>query len=74
MHIAVQGALVGLGVALFIFIIDYVLSRSLVAENKKQRVSRPELVGNERKRIASLARFCLLLPPIFAAAFWLIWG
>ncbi len=74
MHIALTGALVGLGAALFIFVIDYMLSRSLVKENSKQRVSRPELVGNEKRRVASLARFCILLPAVFALAFWMIWG
>ena len=74
MHIALQGALVGLGLAVAFFVIDYLLSRALVAENAKQKVSRPELVGNEKRRIASLARFCILLPPIFALAFWMIWG
>jgi hypothetical protein len=73
-HIALQGALIGLGVALVIFVIDYALSRSLVKEDAKQRVARPELVGNEKKRIAALARFCILLPAIFAFAFWMIWG
>ena len=74
MHIALQGALVGLGLAVAFFVIDYLLSRALVAENAKQKVSRPELAGNEKRRIASLARFCILLPPIFAFAFWMIWG
>jgi hypothetical protein len=73
-HIALQGALIGLAVALVVFVIDYLLSRSLVKENAKQRVARPELVGNEKRRVAALARFCILLPPIFALAFWIIWG
>jgi hypothetical protein len=73
-HIALQGALIGLAVALVVFVIDYLLSRSLVKENAKQRVARPELVGNEKRRVAALARFCILLPPIFALAFWVIWG
>ena len=74
MHSAVMGALVGLGVAVVLFLVDYLLSRSLVAESAKQLVRRPEMKANEKRRIASLIRFLILLPPVFGFAAWVMWG
>ena len=73
MHIAIQGALTGAGIAVVLFLIDYLLSRSIVADKTALRRD-ATMARNEKKRMASLMRYCLLLPPVFAFAFWMVWG
>jgi hypothetical protein len=74
MHIALIGALVGLGIAVLIFVIDYVMLQGHAAERAKKRNRKSELDNTEKKRIRSLAGFCLFLPPAFALVFWMLWG
>ena len=74
MHIAIQGALIGLLVAVVMFMTDYILIRKNAAERAKRYAKKAELEGTERRRIATLLRYCLLVPPAFAIAFWIIWG
>ena len=75
MHISVIGALVGLGVAVVMFLFDYLALRAGATERAKRLFKKTvEFDGSERKRISSLLRFCFFLPPGFALAFWMIWG
>ena len=74
MHIAIQGALIGLLVAIVMFVADYLLIRANAAERAKRRARKPELEGAEKKRITTLLRYCFFVPPAFALFFWLIWG
>jgi len=74
MNITLTGALVGTGVALSLFAVEYAILRAGAAERAKGKRRRYELNGAERKRIGSVARFCVFIPPAFAAVFWLIWG
>jgi hypothetical protein len=75
MHMAVTGALVGLGIGLFLLAGDYLMLRGAARERaKKQHKTVVEFDGTERSRIRSLASFCVILPPVLALAFWAIWG
>jgi hypothetical protein len=75
MHIALQGALTGLVIALVMLIGDYMMLSKLAKERAvKQHKTVAELDGTERARLRSVAMFCLILPPVFAVAFWAIWG
>jgi hypothetical protein len=75
MHPAVQGALVGCGIGLFLVAGEYYF----VVKNAKERAKRQhetkyELDPTERKRMRSIASFSAFLPPAFAFFFWLIWA
>jgi hypothetical protein len=74
MNMALMGALVGGGVALFLFLAEYVSVRNEASERARRKNQKLTLDDTERKRMASNARFCLLIPPAFAAFFWLVWG
>lgn len=73
MNIAFTGALVGTGVAISLVALEYAILRRSSAERAKKTRRRDAFDGAERSRMAALARFCILLPPVFAAIFWLVW-
>ena len=74
MNMAITGALVGAGVGLFLFVAEYLSVRSGALERAARKQQKYEFEDAERRRIASNARFCLCIPPAFAAFFWLVWG
>ena len=72
MHPALEGLLVGAGLAALLLLGEYYLQRKLAAERAQQLKRAVELDADQRKRISSMARFCLFIPPAFAAFYWLI--
>jgi hypothetical protein len=72
MNIILTGALVGTGVAFSLVGLEYALLRRSSAERARKTRRRDVFDGAERSRMASLARFCILIPPAFAAVFWLV--
>jgi len=74
MNVVLEGALTGLGVALFLIAVDYLHLRKLARERAKKRHVPPVLDDIERRQLASLVRFCIFVPPVFAISYWLLWG
>jgi len=74
MNMALMGALTGAGVALFLFVAEYLSVRKEAGERARRKNQKLELDDAERRRMSSNARFCLFIPPAFAAFFWLLWG
>jgi len=74
MNVVLQGALTGLGVALFLIAVDYLQLRRQARERAKKRHVPPVLDDIERRRLASLVRFCIFVPQAFAISYWLLWG
>lgn len=73
MNEAITGGLVGLGIAVFLFVFDYTMIRKNAAERaKRNHLNVVELDSTEKKRISALARFCFVLPPAFALGFWIL--
>ena len=72
-NIILAGALAGFGVALTLLGLEYALLRMNSAERAKKTHRRDVFDGAERSRMASLARFCVWMPPAFALLFWLFW-
>ena len=71
MRDAITGALVGVGIGVFLFIFDYMAIKKTAAERaKRNHQTLVTLDSTEKKRIGSLLRFCLVLPPVLAFAFW----
>ena len=74
MNPVVQGALIGLGIGAALVVFEYLLINQAVNERAKKLNRKATFDVTERRRMASIMRFALVLPIGFAAAFWFIWG
>lgn len=74
MDAAIQGAMIGFAVAAGLLAVEYLMVRKAVDERGKRLNRKLEMEPTERGRIATMARFCVLVPPAFALFFWVIWG
>ena len=74
MQVAIEGAFVGLGVALFLLAAEYLLLKKAVNERAVRLKRKVEFGQTERARILSMARFSVLLPAAFALGFWIVGG
>jgi hypothetical protein len=74
MHIALQGALYGVGLGLTLIIIEYLFVKKAVEERAQLQHKKPQFEQAERKRIKSVIGFSFFIPPAFALGAWLIWG
>jgi hypothetical protein len=72
MHPALKGALVGLGVAIALVLFEYIFLNKAVNERAKRLHRAAEFDVSERRRMATITRFAVLLPIAFAIGFWLI--
>jgi hypothetical protein len=74
MNVVVQGALIGLGLGVFLTLIEYLFVKKAVEERAAMKHQKPEFEAQDRNRIKAVLTFSLFLPVAFAAGFWLIWG
>jgi hypothetical protein len=74
MHIAAQGALIGLGLGLLLIIIEYIYVKKAVEERAQMQHRKPEFEQTDRNRIKAVVSFSVFIPPAFALGAWLIWG
>ena len=72
MHPALQGLLIGIGIAVFLLAFEYLSATRSANERAKKMAKKAELSQDERARIASMVRFCFFLPLIVAVVYWLI--
>ena len=74
MHIAWQGFLVGVGLAAFLYIFEYMAIKRAGAERAKRTARKAEILQEERSRLRGVMMFCLFCPPGMAIIFWLTMG
>jgi hypothetical protein len=74
MHPAIQGLLIGIVLAAFLLLFEYLAAQRSAAARAKKMAKKQELNQDERARIASMTRFCLMLPVGVALIWWLISG
>jgi hypothetical protein len=74
MHIALQGALYGLGLGLVLIIIEYTFVKKAAEERAERHHEKPQFDQTDRNRIKSVIRFSFFIPPAFALGAWLLWG
>lgn len=74
MHPALEGLIVGAAVAAVLLGAEYLLQRREAVERAQRLKRAVELDPDQRRRISTMARFCVLIPPAFAAAWWLMFG
>ncbi|MGQ0653989.1 MAG: hypothetical protein ACT4P4_17290 [Betaproteobacteria bacterium] len=72
MHPAIQGAIVGAVIGLFLILFEYIMLKKAVDERAKRYHRKAEFDQTEKKRIHTVLRFALILPIGFAAGAWLI--
>lgn len=66
-----EGALVGAGLGLFLYVAEYMILRGHVRE-RAQRYKKPALFDQtERKRLRAIGSFAMVLPVVFAIGFWI---
>ena len=74
MHIALQGALIGIALGVFLVIFEYYAVKRAVQERAEMRHQKPQFEPTDRKRVRTVLNFAFFIPPAFALAAWLIWG
>ena len=74
MHIAMQGALWGLGLGALLVVIEYRFVKKTVEERASLKHHKPEFEAQDRNRVRAVVTFALFLPPAFALGAWLVWG
>jgi hypothetical protein len=73
MHPALEGLMIGAIVAAVLLAAEYWLQRKEAIDRAKRLKRAVALDSDQRRRISTMARFCLFIPPAFAAAWWLIY-
>lgn len=72
MHPALQGLLLGIGIAAVMLIFEYVSANRSAAERAKRMAKKKEWNQDERARVQGMVRFSLVLPFGIAGIYWLI--
>ena len=72
MEHAIQGAVVGAVLGLFLVAFEYIMIKRAVEERAKRYHKKAEFDQTEKKRIHTVMRFALFLPFGFALGAWLI--
>lgn len=72
MHIAVQGGLIGAGLAVLLIFAEYMFVKKQVQDRATPVNKHPQFEATDRNRIKSVVNFCLFLPPAFAVGAWLL--
>ena len=74
MPVTVQAALVGLAIAVFLVVVEWVNVNKTAKERGVARHKPPELEPEERIRVRQVITFSFFIPPAFALGAWLLWG
>ena len=74
MHPALQGALIGAGIGIFLFIFEYMALNKQVTERAKKYNKKPEFDITEKRRMAMVRNFIPILAGGGALLFWIVWG
>lgn len=74
MHIAVEGLLVGAGLAAVLIFFEYTAITREVAERSKRVAKKVEWDSNQRSRMRGIMTFGIALPIGCAIGAWWIWG
>lgn len=71
---AIKGAILGGVIGAVLVALEYMMLSKAAKEQAAKLHRRPELDEVARLRIKTIARFAFVLPILFGAGFWLIWG
>jgi hypothetical protein len=71
---AIKGAVLGGAIGIALVALEYMMLSKNAKERAEKLHRKAELDETERLRIKTLLRFAFVLPLLFGAGFWLIWG
>ena len=71
---AIKGAILGGVIGAVLVLLEYMMLTKDAKERAVKLHRKPELDEVARTRIKTMARFAFVLPLLFGAGFWLIWG
>jgi hypothetical protein len=74
MHPALEGAIVGVVIAIILYSLEYYLLKKQ-AKERAIRQHKPNIVefdSTEKARLYAVRNMCFLVPPFFAAMYWMI--
>jgi uncharacterized membrane protein YeiB len=71
---AIKGAILGGVIGIILVGLEYLMLKRDAEERAKKLHRKPELDEVARLRIKTISRFAFVLPILFGAGFWLIWG
>jgi hypothetical protein len=74
MEEAIKGAVLGGVIGIILVALEYMMLSKAAKEQAVKLHRKPELDAMARNRIMTMARFAFVLPLLFGAGFWLIWG
>lgn len=74
MPVWLEGALIGLAVAVFLVAAEYLLIRKAARERAARFHRKAEVDSGAHNRMRSITTFSLFLPFAFALAWWILWG
>jgi hypothetical protein len=74
MHIAIQGFLAGLGLAIVLVLFEYTAITREIAERSKRVAKKVEWDSNQRSRMRGMINFGVILPIGGAIGAWWVWG
>jgi hypothetical protein len=74
MHVALQGLLIGAGLAVVLIIFEYMAIGREVAERSKRLARKVEWDSNQKSRMRGMMTFGFVLPIAGAVAGWWIFG
>jgi hypothetical protein len=74
MNMALQGGLVGLGIAVFLYVFEYLAVKSAAAARGKKMAKKVEINQEELSRLRAVRGLCYFLPIGCAIGAWLVWG
>ena len=74
MHPALQGLLIGIGIAAFLLVFEYMGAQRSSAERAKKMARKQEWNQDEKARVQSMVRFSMIVPIGVALIYWLLSG
>ena len=74
MEEAIKGAVLGGVIGIVLVALEYVMLSKDAKERAEKLHRKAELDEAARNRIKTMARFAFVLPVLFGAGFWLVWG
>ncbi|HEY8068625.1 MAG TPA: hypothetical protein VIF38_07005 [Burkholderiales bacterium] len=72
MHPALKGALIGLGIGVFLYLFEYMAIRRAASERARKMAKKFEILQEERSRLNGMMKFCLFCPVGAALIYWLL--
>jgi hypothetical protein len=74
LHPALEGLIVGIIVAIVLYGLEYYLLKKQARERaiRHHKPNQVEFDSTEKARLHSVGRMCFVVPPFFAAMYWMI--